>query len=320
MAVHTPFLPRMDAVASWRLYHYTLPLSTFSDKREGLILQTTFADGACGWGEIAPLPERSKETLDEAKEQLLQALHGKLRSPPFPSVAFGLECALTPYKAPRVRFPLWALLAGTPKAIHEKAIRAELEGFRAIKIKVSNLSPSDAEQAIRPLIGKFQLRIDVNRAWSFDQAVEFFSQFPKSAIACIEEPTHELDRLHDFPFPFALDESLSEIPFSKIAAFPHLTTLIIKPTVTGGSYALKILEQLGKQIIFTGAFESGIGTAQIAIFAHRLNLMENPLGLDTYRFLKEDLLQSPLDFSQGTLQLPSQFNLNLQHLAEVAHG
>lgn len=320
MVVHTPFLPRMDAVASWRLYHYILPLSTFSDKREGLILQTTFADGSYGWGEIAPLPERSKETLTQAKEQLLQALQGKLCAPPFPSVAFGLECALTPYKPPRARFPLWALLAGTPDAIKEKASRAAQEGFRAIKVKVSNLSPSDAEQVIRPLIGKFQLRIDVNRAWNFDQAVEFFSQFPKSAIACVEEPTHDLDRLHDFPFPFALDESLPEIPFSKIAAFPHLTTLIIKPTITGGSYALKIIEQLGKQIIFTGAFESGIGTAQIAMLAHHLNIMENPLGLDTYRFLKEDILQSPLDFSYGTLQLPSQFNLNLQHLAEVAHG
>ncbi|MGE0670500.1 MAG: o-succinylbenzoate synthase [Parachlamydiales bacterium] len=320
MVVHSPFLPRMDPLASWRLYSYKLQLTTFSDQREGLILQTTFSDNRIGWGEISPLPGRSKETLAEAKEQLLQALQGKLRSPPLPSVAFGLECALTPYKPPADRFPLWALLAGTPDAIQEKAKRAGQEGFRSLKIKVSNLSPSDAARVISPLIGKFQLRIDVNRAWSFDEAVAFFSRFPEHSIACVEEPTHELDRLSSIPFPFALDESITEIPFSQMTGFPQLTTLIIKPTITGGSYAFKIIEQLGKKIIFTGAFESGIGTVLIANFAHRLNMTTNPLGLDTYRFLKEDLLQSPLDFSQGTLQLPTQFHLKSDCLIEVAHG
>ena len=320
MVVHTPFLPRMDPLASWRLYSYKLQLTTFSDQREGLILQTAFSDNRIGWGEIAPLPGRSKETLAEAKEQLLQALRGKLLSPPLPSVAFGLECALTPYIPSAGSFPLWALLAGTPDAIQEKAKRAEQEGFRSLKIKVSNLNPSDAEQIIRPLIGKFQLRIDVNRAWSFDKAAAFFSRFPEHAIACVEEPTHELERLSDITFPFALDESLTEIPFAQMAGFPQLTTLIIKPTITGGSYALKIIEQLGKKIIFTGAFETGIGTALIANFAHRMNMATNPLGLDTYRFIKEDLLESPIDFSQGTLQLPTQFHLKSDCLTEIAHG
>ncbi len=320
MVVHTSFLSWMDALASWRLYHYTLPLTTFGTQREGLILQTAFSHGGMGWGEIAPLPGWSKETLAEAKEQLLQVLHGKLRTSAFPSVAFGLECALTPYMPPTDRFPLWALLAGTPDAIHNKAKRAEQEGFGSIKIKVCNLSPSDAERIIRPLIDRFQLRVDVNRAWSFDEAVDFFSRVPEHAITCVEEPTYELDRLSAIPFPFALDESLHEIPFSKIPTFPRLTTLIIKPTISGGSYAFKMIKQLGKQIILTGAFESGIGTAQIAALAHRLNLIENPLGLDTYRFLQEDLLDPPLDFSKGSLELPLQFHLNFKHLIEVAHG
>ena len=288
MVVHTPFLCRMDPVASWRLYQYALPLNAFYEMREGFVLKVTFQDGSLGWGEVAPLPGRSRESLLEAKEQLLQALSGTLHSPPFPSVAFGLESALVPYTPPRKRFPLWALLGGTVEMIQEKAKRAEQEGFRAIKIKVSDLSQKEAESVITPLIGKFQLRIDVNRAWTFDEAVSFFSQFPESAISCIEEPTHELDQLHRFPFPFALDESLSDISFSQLSLFPHLTTLIIKPTVSGGTYALKILEQLGKKIIFTGAFESGIGTAQIAMLTHQLQLTDAPLGLDTYRFLKQD--------------------------------
>ena len=134
----------------------------------------------------------------------------------------------------------------------------------------------------------------------------------------MEEPTFELDRLDAFPFPFALDESLADIPLSQLTTFPQLTTLIIKPTVC--SYPLKIIEQLGKQIILTGAFESGIGTAQIATFAKRRNLTSNPLGLDTYRFLEEDVLHSRLDFSQGSLTLPNQFCLNPQYLTEVSHG
>lgn len=320
MVVHTPFLPRLDAIKSWKLFQYSLPMSVFSDRREGLILQTTFEDATCGWGEIAPLPGRSLETFQMAKEQLLKALHHQLRSPPYPSVAFGLESALTPYKPPTATFPLWALLAGDLATIQKKADRALQEGFTAIKVKVAHLSCKEATDAIQPLIGTCMLRIDVNQAWSFEEATRFFSQFPKDAITCIEEPTYELNQLHAFAFPFALDESLNKIPFTSFSQMPNLTTLIVKPTLAGGSYALEILKHLGKKILFTAAFESGIGTIQIANLVHKLNSYDYPLGLDTYRFLEKDVLKSPLQFSNGNLHPPSDLELNSASVTEIANG
>lgn len=322
MVVYPSFLRRLDSVASWKLYRYTLPLITFGDLRHGLILHMIHSDGKEGWGEIAPLPGRSKETLEEATTQLLKtlALTGSPSPLLLPSVSFGLESALTPYQPPTTPFPLWALLAGTPDAMKEKAKRAEQEGFSSLKIKVSHLNDKQAYSLISSLIGTFRLRIDVNQAWEYDRTLRFFSQFPSSAIECIEEPTHELDRLADFPFPFALDESLPEIPLSQLTRLTHLTTLIIKPTVAGGSAAWHFLKQLGKKMIFTGAFESGIGTVQIANLVHQFNFNNTPLGLDTYRFLQEDLLTTPLDFSHGMLHLPSKIEINYNYLTEIAHG
>ena len=320
MAVHPPLLRQLDSVTAWKIYQYTLPIPTFSLQREGLILHTTFEKGDSGWGEIAPLPGRSQETLSQAREQLLSILSGNPCPFPYPSVAFGLESAFTPYAPPATPFPLWALLTGTPDQIIERATLSAKEGFRHLKIKIGHLSPSEANCAIAPLIGQYVLRIDVNRAWSIDEAIHFFSSFPPHAIAYIEEPTWELKRLDDFPFPFALDESIPEIPFAQLAKMPLLSTLIIKPSVHGGSRALSTLAQLGKTLLFTGAFESGIGTVQIALLANRLNSVGIPLGLDTYRYLKRDLLASPLEFANGALYLPQQLHPNPHELIEIAHS
>ena len=52
-----------------------------------------------GWGEIAPLPGFSPETLDEAQAALMARTHARREGedpalPDVPSVAFGISCAL----------------------------------------------------------------------------------------------------------------------------------------------------------------------------------------------------------------------------------
>jgi O-succinylbenzoate synthase len=320
MAVHTPFLRRLDPLAAWTVYRYALPLRAFSTQREGLIIHTILKDGREGWGEIAPFPGRSRETLDQACDQLLKILRGNCSSSLYPSVAFGIESALIPYDPPSAPFPLWALLSGSSDQIIEQAAQAKEEGFRHLKVKIGHLTPSEALRAVHPLVGHIILRLDVNKAWGFDEAVSFFSSFPPDAVAYIEEPTRELDQLHRFPFPFALDESIGELSYCQLVELPHLSTLIIKPSIQGGSYALSLLEQLGKSLLFTGTFESGIGTAQIALLAYRLRRLGIPLGLDTYRYLGNDILTSPLFLSQGSLYLPTTLQLNPHGLIEIAQS
>src|SRR5215213_270707 len=64
-------------LTSFGLYRFSLPLSrplTLGEatlrRREGLLLRLSGDDGSEGWGETAPLPGFSKESLDEAASQL----------------------------------------------------------------------------------------------------------------------------------------------------------------------------------------------------------------------------------------------------------
>jgi len=47
------------------LYSYTIPLTT-GQIRSGALVNITDEQGNSGWGDIAPLPKWSKETLEDA--------------------------------------------------------------------------------------------------------------------------------------------------------------------------------------------------------------------------------------------------------------
>ena len=177
---------------------------------------------------------------------------------------------------------------------------------------------------LKELEPRFRIRVDVNRAWSFAESSSFFSYFDEDAFAFIEEPTHEIDKLQSFSHPFALDESLLDISPDTLTSFPKLKALVIKPTILGGKSDCKILSSIAQKkglgLIFSSACESGLGLIQIATLANDLNNHVEPLGLDTYKFMEEDLLTIPLDFSGPNLVLPSSINLKMNLLQEIAHG
>ena len=63
-------------LAGFDLYRYSLPLrrpltlkGVTLQRREGLLLRLSGDDGSEGWGETAPLPGFSEESLDEATVQ-----------------------------------------------------------------------------------------------------------------------------------------------------------------------------------------------------------------------------------------------------------
>lgn len=103
------------------LYRYQLPFTqplTFHGKvevaREGLLVRIND-----GWGEIAPLPGFSKESLQQAEAEALATLAalaaGDTPNPVLPSVQFGLDCARRTW--PEQRNPLpepYPLIQGSP--------------------------------------------------------------------------------------------------------------------------------------------------------------------------------------------------------------
>lgn len=301
------------------IHHYTLPL-TNGEKRSGLLVELTAPDGRTSWGEVAPLPGWSLETLEEAYAELLKEKESLM-----PSVAFGLETAELGCTRPSLplTFPISSLLFGTVKQIMEKADRCAKSGIKSVKVKLSALSDEEALFVVSHLKSKFSLRLDLNRAWPLKRSLNFFSHFLPHEIDYVEEPCSLVEDLYKFPFPLAVDESLRDTSLDLLLEIPHLKALIFKPTLQGGLKAGKLLTEAamkrGVDLIFSSAYESGVGITQIALLAHALNAPIKPLGIDTYSLLAHDVLNAPIEISEGYLHLNDHFQVNKKLLGSKEH-
>jgi len=300
----------MDVVKSFVLYRYILPYDPPFPEREGLLLRIFHPEGE-GWGEIAPLPGRSRETLSQALEQLLYVLTEEKSISLFPSVAFGLFSAQQHTQSLKSPLPLSALLAGTPEQIIAKAEKASSQGYTSAKIKITGIPLSIAKELIQHVGRQFNLRIDANRAFSFQEAMRLCEECGLHGIEYVEEPTYELDQLEHFNYPFALDESLIEM--NTLPKNSYFKAIVWKPSVMGIECAKE------KKLILSSACETGIGILGIASLAATFKDIQ-PLGLDTYRFLPQDILSTPLDFSSGYIHPPASIHVNTKMLQEIAHG
>lgn len=251
-----------------KIYRYRLPLVSGPVRvREGLVVETEV-----GFGEIAPLPGRSRETLDDA---LLELRSG--REPRLPSVRFGLACAQKPLCG--VHLPLWAL---GPRA-----------GFQTVKLKLGHLSVNESISLVRKHLGK-HLRLDCNRAWNLEEALFFAKHFKPTDFASLEEPVRTWPDLIRFSeetgFPIALDEQIG----GDWAEIPTLKAIVVKPTLTGE--IPKLPPHL--QLILSSSYESGLGLLHIARISQEIGGPQ-PVGIDTYGALEQDLLISPIRCERG---------------------
>ncbi|MFA6243848.1 MAG: enolase C-terminal domain-like protein, partial [Candidatus Hydrogenedentales bacterium] len=175
-------------------------------KREGYIIALESGDGAIGYGEIAPLPGFSFETMESSlvsARHVVDALKKSeytLDAEPyaarpwdraFASVRFGVETAILHLHAqaegkslgrllnPRCRdaVSLNALLLGTREDVLEQAARRLSEGYRTFKLKIGRGSVDEdiaTVRAVREAIGEGAgLRLDANQAWVYEDAVRF---------------------------------------------------------------------------------------------------------------------------------------------------
>ncbi len=310
------------------LHPYEIPLTT-GQMRSGVFLQIFDENGNGAWGEIAPLPKWSKETLPEAliqlnqkqdeilaanwtKETCLQELE---RLELLPSVTFGLESALLSLLDPLAEHQVStsALLMGSPHEILQQAKQRLQEGFISAKLKVSNLRFEEAAQVIHALKDQLRLRIDVNRAWNTEDSLRFFAQFPLDTFDYVEEPFSNPHDLAQFLHPLAVDESYPhDLSLEEMESFPTLKALIYKPTMQGGMLGCMHLKQWaekrGVEIVLSSSFESDLGLGYVASVAHRLSLPA-PVGIGTFHYLEKHLCSPPLQFSNAVITIPSQLNL-----------
>jgi O-succinylbenzoate synthase len=306
------------------LHSYKIFLTT-GQIRKGVLVNIVDEEGNRGWGDIAPLPKWSQETLDQSLSQLIQKKQALLKIDwtartgfkelmqlsLYPSVIFGLESALLSLLEPLPAHTLStsALLMGSPKEVIEQAKLRLSEGFTSAKLKVNSLSFEEASKLIHQLKDKFYLRIDVNRAWDTADSLRFFSQFPKNTFDYVEEPFKNPKELAQFQHSLAIDESFpQDLSLEQLEKLPTLKALIYKPTIQGGLLGCLALQEWAKKrglsIVLSSSFESDIGLAHVAAIAHRLSLL-SPVGIGTYHYMSDYLCDHPLRFSQADLHIPA---------------
>ena len=275
-------------------------------------------DGVSGYGEAAPI-ERYDESatsalafLQEASELLgddpfaLEAIEARLRERPGELAAkAGIDAALHDLCGKLVGMPVWRLLglerAGPPTSFtiwlgdpDDMGRRAErVRGrFKRLKLKIGGGDGLDVER-VRAVHGvsEVPLQVDVNEAWSLDQALEALPQLAELGVEYCEQPLPagdpggaELKR--GSPLPIYVDEdlhTLADVP----ACAERAHGLTVKLAKSGGiREAVRIAHAgraLGLGLMLGCMNESGLAVAagaQIASLFDHVDLDGNLLLLE----------------------------------------
>lgn len=273
--------------------------------------------------------------LDGAFERWLSCLNL------FPSVRFGIESAMLNLLAVEKSLPLYellgenhhknvlvnGLLTGYEEGIKEKARRLAEDGYTAIKLKVGHdLLERDVDRvkAVRDAIsGNVALRLDANRSWGLPDAISFGRAVAGYDIDYIEEPLFDPVGIPEFfektGIPAALDESLKCILPNDLNLKKGIKALVLKPCVLGGiektvQFSRLALKQ-GAIPVISSAFESGCGLSVLAQLAAVFTPSEAAMGLDTYKWLKEDILVEPFNARHGMIDVEEVYTNSL-HLRD----
>jgi len=291
-----------------KFFRYALPM-TAGGVREGILLRLENSESAVGWGDAAPLPGWSTETLDDVVASI-RACERRAQWPS--SLVCAIEaakCSLMKYRAweaRRGRVPLNALLDGSFQNILEGAGSALARGCRFLKIKVAGIFPEDLPSLLQEISvlanGRCRFRIDPNRAWEFDLTLRVAEAIKAFPVDYLEEPLRDFSLLPELikkcPVGIALDETLREISPAKLPAFKGASALVLKPTLMGGfKVCMDFAEAgaaLGMASVVSACYESGVGIHALGRFALALPC-EAAVGLDTYSRLEEDVLCERLD-------------------------
>lgn len=342
-------------ISSFRVWRYALPLrapvslkpgSTMS-VREGLLVELLDGEGESFWGEAAPLPGFSRESLEDARRHLEETMakvslvdprRRSVASSAFPTGSPSVEFAVAsafgdlddadrgrpgPRGSPERSVAVCGLLSGGREEILSDTAKLRKDGYEAVKLKVGRGSVEEDAALVgevrKVLGGGVSLRLDANRAWSFEEAARFAGLIRDSGVEYIEEPLEDSSRLRELSeetgLPVALDESLSDGSLSEVEPWSmedlsFARAFVLKPTVIGHSRTLSLASAargFGADAIISSSYESGIGMMSLLRLAASTG--KGAAGLDTYRRLAEDAIHPPLDLAKPRVEMNEIFGM-----------
>ncbi|WP_394243361.1 o-succinylbenzoate synthase [Vibrio astriarenae] len=303
---------------SAKLYLYQIPMDSgviLRDERlkerVGYVVQLS-DEGRQGYGEIAPLPGFSHESLDELYQLVIERCQQWIETGNLdysslpPSAAFGLSMAqmeLTDELPKEGNYHAAPLCSGDPDEL--LPVLEKMSGDKVAKIKVGLYEPIRDGMIVNLFlesIPELKLRLDANRAWTLDKArkfAEYIAPSLRRRISFIEEPCQQPSDSFTFAIEtgiaIAWDETLQDAvkqPDFRLADLTGAKSIVIKPTLIGSvPSCVSLIEQanaLGIRAVLSSSLESSLGLTQIARLAHWKTPLVTP-GLDTLGLFQRQL-------------------------------
>ncbi len=199
------------------------------------------------------------------------------------------------------------------------------EGFTTIKIKVGRGKPGEDIEGVnrvsKVLPSGALIRLDANRLWDYETALEFSKRVDHTYIEYIEEPFKDTGLIPRFysktGLPVALDESLLSIQRGlppEGDGFPEgIAALVLKPTLLGGitrtMYYIDVARRFGYKTVISSCFEAGPAYAWLLKMAATIDSPDSmcACGLDTLKYLDGNLFSRSISIKNGTVAVDDQF-------------
>ena len=239
---------------------------------ERRVVLVSISDGpVTGWGEAAPYPGVTPDTLDDAWRTLER---GSVLSP---TAAAALDEATADLRARRNGEPLWKSIGGVSRPIQtsvavgldEDAVdRITGTGAGAVKLKIRPGDDLARVDHVRSAFPDMTIGVDANGSYRWEDRNSLLAM-DGLGVAYIEQPfpaddlTSHADLRDEIVAPVALDEPIdSEVSAIRVIEAAACDLLVVKPARVGMTAARSIHDlalAAGLRIKASGLLETEIG-------------------------------------------------------------
>lgn len=249
--------------------------------REAVLLE-----GPAGWGEFSPFPDYPPSTTSRW-------------------LASALESAVAE-RPPRYRecIPVNVTVPAVPA---EQAFQLVSESqCRTAKVKVAD--PGDSREAdlarvaaVRDALGPDgRLRVDVNAAWTVDEAADRINELDWFGLEYVEQPVATIDEMIELRrrvnVPIAADEVIRQAADPmEVVERGAADLLVLKVQPLGGvRRTLDLAQRSGMPVVISSALETSVGLSAGLRTAAALPDLQYDCGLATAVLLAGDVTTDPL--------------------------
>jgi O-succinylbenzoate synthase len=265
-----------------------IALPTKTNFRGIKVREVALFEGEQGWGEFSPFLEYSPQEC-------------------LPWLKSAVEAATKP----RPKFYRRSIsVNATMPALHDKdqieSILNNFPGCDVVKVKVGDNLQEDLDRIsyIKDLQPEIKLRVDVNGAWSVDQALQSLNEFVRNfgPLEYVEQPCATLDELRalksrlKLDVPIVVDEIIRKAknPFDvDLTGAADILMLKVQP-LGGIERSLKIAAHHELPVVVSSALESAVGISYGLELAAAIKELDYSCGLATGALLGSDVSQIPI--------------------------